>query len=352
MSDSNPLRSDLESIAAQVNWDELRGNRIFVAGGTGFFGCWLLESFLWANRELKLGASAVVLTRNAKGFQARKPHLAGDPAATLVEGDVRDFDFPAGSFSHIINAATPASAALNAADPMAMLDTIIGGARRVLDLAAASGARKLLFTSSGAVYGDQPSDMTHIPESYPGMPDTMNPGSAYAEGKRTAELLCAIYHRTYGIETKIARCFAFAGPGLPLDAHFAAGNFIHDRLKGGPIRVQGDGTPYRSYLYAADLAVWLWSILFRGEACRPYNVGSSQAVSIGGLAEMTAALPGGPGEEGIEVRFAQQAMAGVPARRYVPDVTRAETELGLRPTVPTAEGLRRTLEWARKGCAA
>src|SRR5262249_54395940 len=152
-----------------------------------------LESFAWANDKLDLGAQAVVLTRAPEAFRTKAPHLAGHRAIALHQGDVRHFDFPAGRFSHVIHAATESSSGLNERDPLRMLDSIVEGTRRVLDFALAAGARKFLLTSSGAVYGKQPPGLTHIPESHAGAPDTMDAGSAYAEGKRVAELLCAIY---------------------------------------------------------------------------------------------------------------------------------------------------------------
>jgi dTDP-glucose 4,6-dehydratase len=344
MTPENCLRPDLDHILDRTAgiFGELRGSRLFITGGTGFFGCWLLESALWANQRLGLGTDIVVLTRGADRFSARYPHLVADRSIRLYEGDVRSGKFPDGEFSHIIHAATPASAALNVSNPLLMLDTIIDGTRKVLDFAAGCGTRKLLLTSSGAVYGKQPPELTHVPESYEGKPDTMNPRSAYAEGKRVAELLCAIYSDKYAFETKIARCFAFTGPYLPLDAHFAAGNFVRDHLQRGTIRVSGDGTPVRSYMYAADLMIWLWTIFFKGDSCRPYNVGSAEDVSIAELARAVAKL--GPVPM-VEISR-PPALDGLP-ERYVPDVSRAQTELKLEQTVSLTEGLRRTSNWAR-----
>src|ERR1017187_3768959 len=172
---SQLLRDDLDDFLAHTQglWDELRGQRIFITGGTGFFGCWLLESFAWANDKLGLGASAVVLTRNPAAFQAKAPHLASHPAIQFHAGDIRSFSFPPGSFSHVIHAATEASAALNDANPLLMFDTIAEGTRRALEFAHKSGARKFLLASSGAVYGRQPAEVTHLPEDYAGGPDTV-----------------------------------------------------------------------------------------------------------------------------------------------------------------------------------
>lgn len=335
--------TDLDHVLTHTKglWEEVRGQRLFITGGTGFFGRWLLESFVWANERLELKAEAVVLTRDPDAFAAKTPHLANHPALAFHGGDVRTFDRPRGEFSHVVHAATESSSQLNRERPLEMLDTIVLGTRRTLEFARAAGAHKFLLTSSGAVYGKQPAELTHISEEYLGGPDPTDPASTYAEGKRVAELLCVLAGRE-GLECKIARCFAFVGPGLPLDAHFAIGNFIRDALVGEAIGIQGDGTPYRSYLYAADLAIWLWTILFQGATGRPYNVGSAEDLTIADLARTVAT---GVGQPNLEVRIARAPAPGRPPERYVPAIERAARQLGLRAWIELREAIRRTCQW-------
>jgi nucleoside-diphosphate-sugar epimerase len=338
----NCLAEDLDSILEHTRdyWEELRGRQIFITGGTGFFGCWLLETFIWINARLGLNASATVLTRNPEAFKRKAPHLASSSSVRFHQGDIRWFEFPEIEFSHIIHAATESSEQLNRENPLLMLDTIMQGTRRVLDLAVHCRAEKLLLTSSGAVYGKQPADISHIPEEHQNGPDPLDAYSAYAEGKRISELLCKIYSQANGIQVKIARCFAFVGPYLPLDVHFAVGNFIHDSLAGRSLRIKGDGTPFRSYLYASDLMIWLWTILFRGETCRPYNVGSENEVTVRQLAFQVKQTT--QNAAAIEV---QQAAGSLPADRYVPSTTRARRELGLCQRVDLQSAIQKTYEW-------
>jgi dTDP-glucose 4,6-dehydratase len=324
-------------------WEELRGGRIFITGGTGFFGCWLLESFTWAVDRLGLDASVVVLTRSLDSFRIKAPHLASHPSIQFHSGEVRSFDFPGGTFSHIIHAAADATRKLNPEPPLTLFDTIVNGTYHALEFASQCGAKKLLFTSSGAVYGRQPPELPLIPEDYQGAPGLTDPLSFKGEGKRAAETICMLFAKKSGFEAKIARGFSFVGPYLPLDYRFAIGNFIRDGLKGGPIIVEGDGTPLRSYLYASDLAIWLWTILFKGQSCRPYNVGSDVSISISDLAHLVA----GQFPIKIMVETHGKKTLDKPVERYVPDIKRIKEELGLSMLISLHTGISRTINFFR-----
>jgi dTDP-glucose 4,6-dehydratase len=342
-----PSPADLDAMSGQLAgvWEQLRGKRIFLTGGTGFVGKWLLAALVDADRRLGLGVRATVLTRNADAFRQAAPVFAGASCTTLLQGDVRDFAPPDAGFDLVIHAATDV---VGESSPIDVFDACVGGTRRVLDLAVRAGATRFLLVSSGAVYGRQPPQLPAVPESFTGGPDPLAPGSVYGEGKRAAESLCAIYARQHGLQACVARCFAFVGPYLPLDKHFAIGNFIQAAMAGTPIQIKGDGTPLRTYLYAADLSVWLWTLLLRGRAGAAYNVGGDEAISIAELAARTAALL----SPGLPVQVAQQAPAGRPAERYVPDITLAREELGLQALVPLDEAILKTADWHRPAAQA
>ncbi len=345
-------QADLDHILRHTNglWEELRDARIFIAGGTGFFGKWLLETFLAANRKFALNASITVLSRNPSVFAKNAPNLAGDPAVSLIEGDVRSFTLPEGNFTHVIHGAVDASLKLIQEQPLMIFDTIIQGARRVLEFSAARGVKKTLIIGSGAVYGRQPAAISRLTEEYRGAPDFSDRYAVYGGALRAVEALCPSYSAKSNMQIKIARCFAFVGPHLPLDAHYAIGNFIRDALKEEKIRVEGDGTPRRSYLYAADLAAWLWTILLRGTPLHAYNVGSENAHSLAEIAALVAQCSG----NSPEVVIARKPDNSKTPDIYVPCTSRAQTELDLKETVTLREAVQRTLDFYRpffKKCA-
>lgn len=335
-------------LAAPLNpfadWATLRGARIFITGGTGLFGHWLLPLLCRASQAHGLGLQLTVLSRDPARFLAAHPELADDTALSFVAGDVRDFAFPAGEFSHVIHGAATAAAATfhRQEDALTKFDTTYAGTRRVLDFVAERGIPRLLVLGSGAYYGPLQAGHTAYPEDYPVAPEPGNLDVAIGHAKRAAEFLCAAYAARHGFSYSVARCFSFVGPHLPLDLHYAIGNFIRDALTAPAITVGGDGSPIRSYLYLGDLMVWLLTVLTRGAPGRAYNVGSDEAISIGELARRVGALlaPGKP------VHILGQPN-GLPTRNiYVPDIRRARAELGLDVLTPLDDAIRITARHA------
>lgn len=328
---------------AQSALRTLDGGSLLLTGGTGFFGRWLLAVLARAIETGTVDLAITVLTRSVARFALVSPDLANYPSFRFVEGDVRYFEFPKGRFSHVIHAATDTNIEADRS-PLKLIDTITEGTRRVLEFAVASGVDRVLIISSGAVYGALPPDLDAFTEDYSGACATTDRQSSYGQAKRLAEQLATLYHHEFGLKTIIARPFAFVGPGMPLDGHFAIGNFIRDASRGKTIVVSGDGTPMRSYLYAGDLTAWLLRLLAEGQPGTAYNVGSARAVSIAELADIVSAVV--PGANGYEIKG--QAQDGAFRSRYVPAIGRARRELALDVWTPLEEAIAKTARWAQR----
>lgn len=314
-----------------------RNKAIFITGGTGFIGKWILETLCYLNTKHDLSLSVTVLSRNPAQFLRDYPQFEG---VQFIYGDIRSFDFPDDQFDYIIHAATEASATLNVEAPLLMCDVICDGTRRVLEMASRNKNCKLLFLSSGAVYGIMPSQDSAFSEDFGGAPNPLLPGSAYGEAKRIAEMYCATYAREGKIQACIARCFAFVGPYLSLDTHFAIGNFIGNGLKKEPIIIHGDGMPLRSYLYTSDLVIWLLTILINGKNGEAYNVGSDEPVSIKQLAKTVADF-----FPDLEIKVLNQTRKTDRNQNYIPDITKSKTELGLSVSITLKEAIEKTISY-------
>lgn len=317
------VETSLKQLLPHLDVSKLAGKRMFITGGTGFFGLWMLSALSLLNQQ---GAdiAVTVLSRNPEQFLDTHREWYGLHWLSFIQGNVRNFEYPEARYDLLIQAASETSA-VDYVKPLAFFDDIVLGTRHVLDFAVQSGVKRVLLVSSGAVYGPQPNDISHIPEDAHFACPTDAITSAYGESKRMMELLGTIYYREYGIEPVIARCFAFVGPELLLDRHFAIGNFIRDALYANTIHVSGDGTSQRSYLYMADLSVWLLDLLANGTAGFAYNVGSDQSISIAELACLVRDVLA-PEKE---VVITQQPSADGIRHRYIPDISRARGELEL-----------------------
>lgn len=318
------------------DYSVLRNKKIFITGGTGFIGKWLLTSLIDANIRLSLNLKISVLSRSVSKFKAKYSELTPD-FVELVEGDIRSFDFPSGDFYAVIHGATDVVAGN---DELTTLDVCVEGTRRVLDFAVQSKSEKFLLISSGSVYGKQPYNVEMLSENYL---SSLDP-SAYSLGKYTAEWLSRQYHHNHGLKVSIARCFAFVGPYMEFDKQFAIGNFIKAVCDGKSITINGDGTAIRTYMYAADLSIWLLKLLISSDGLSVFNVGGKDVYTIKELAEKVVSVL----NSDVSICVATKPDENKQRSRYVPDTGKAVNLLGLRQQVDFDEAILRTADWYKK----
>jgi dTDP-glucose 4,6-dehydratase len=336
---SPPLPTeDLDQVLRQVGglWDRLDGKRVLFTGASGFFGSWMLESLLHAGTKRNLPFQAIAVTRNAQRFSQKFPHMACDSRVDIMESDTATMPVPDGPVDYIVHSLVP-----DTGTPLGEIDSFFESAtRRLLDTAAAKASQGLLLCSTGAVY--QPADPPlPFSEEDPLVP--LDGPLSYGQIRRKVEAQCLKAMNEKNVPVKIARGFAFVGPRLPLNANFAIGNFIRDALAGGPIVVKGDGTAVRSYLYAADMAVWLWTILFQGLPGRAFNVGSEEVIHVSDLASTIA------GMLHVRTSITGTPIPGAAPASYVPRTRRAERELDLRAWTGQREGIEKTIHFSATG---
>jgi len=301
-----------------------------MTGGTGFFGKSILRARLASNNDSANIVHMTVLSRNPARFLKQHTEFANLSWLDFVQGDILQVDtLPyANQYTHIIHAAADSTIGPQLT-PIERYDQIVSGTRNILDYAVKTKVERLLFTSSGGVYGKLSPEMWQVDETYAGVSNHLNSDNVYSVAKREAEHLCALYANEYGLEYVIVRCFSFVGQDLPIDVHFAIGNFIRDALFKEAIVVNGDGSPMRSYMAQEDLALWITTLLQRGRTENIYNVGSDEAVSIKDLAYLVRDIiaPEKPvhilGNGSDHLR-----------NYYVPDISKAKQSLDLKIIIP------------------
>lgn len=319
--------------------------KIFVTGGTGFFGKAILRQLLQDYKDTKSELSVTVLSRNPDKFLDENPQFLNQSWLDFYKGDIcNPLTLPRGEkFTHVLHAATDSTIG-PLLPPRERFSQILDGTKNILLFANQCGAKRFLLTSSGGVYGSQPSNLVSMQEDLNAIPDPLVANNAYSIAKRAAEHLCAIYAEEFNFEVVIARCFAFIGVDLPLDVHFAVGNFLREALDGVDITVKGDGSQVRTYLDQRDLSKWLMTLLVQGKAGEAYNVGSDEEVSIGELAYLIRDMV----NPALKVNICKAKVNDNFRNRYVPDITKAKHELGLSVTYSLRQSLLDVISAKRK----
>jgi len=298
-------------------------NILLIIGGTGFFGKSILDAFGRGLLKQWNIDKVIAISRNASKLINTNPGLINDNVE-LLDIDITSTDtLPFADYVIHAAASTDASRYINQSD--IEKQNIIQGTLNYCRLAPKFHKdSRIVFCSSGAVYGYQPKDIQHLTEdmAFGNIEKLDKVKKSYAYAKRDSE--CAIQELgREGLSVSIARCFAFVGKYLPKDQHFAIGNFIADGLAGRDINVKADRKVYRSYMYADDLVKWLMTLAENANPqCPVYNVASDKEVEIKELANIVANI------FNVNIKSSENGTAHVD--RYIPSVKKADNELGLR----------------------
>ncbi len=305
--------------------------RVLVTGGAGFIGSHLCE------RLIEEGHEVLCVDNFYTSRRANIAHLLNEPNFEVMRHDVT---FPLYvEVDEIYNLACPASPIHYQRDPVQTIKTSVHGAINMLGLAKRLGAR-ILQASTSEVYGDP---LVHPQtEEYWGHVNPIGPRSCYDEGKRAAETLFFDYHRTVGLEIKVARIFNTYGPRMALDDGRVVSNFIVQALRGEPITIHGDGRQTRSFCFVSDLVEGLIRLMnTSGDVTGPINLGNPTEISMLDLARIVVDLTGSRSE------IVHRELPQDDPRQRQPHIGKAKELLAWSPTVDLASGLAITAAYFR-----
>jgi dTDP-glucose 4,6-dehydratase len=328
------------------NSEAFRNSKVLLTGASGFFGTWMLETLVWLNTSKSLNMAIHVVVRNTIAFKMGISSWT-ESQIKIIEGDLSTLIIYPDTYKYIIHLASDQIRSDDVTSLFNHMSRSVSAANNLIALAKVCETDSILFTSSGAVYSDYlglHSSGSPFVENIQYAKDVQNEKAIYSETKRYIELLFSTASANLNFKVKIARCFSFIGPFLPLNSNYAIGNFMRDALQGRDIVINGNGKPLRSYMYASDLITFLLLILIKGRSGIPYNVGSPETYSIHEVAKMVRDISGAI----TKIQILNLTPKDGAGDQYLPDLKNIINEFGLSDFVSLNSAIKKTLDWNKK----
>lgn len=353
------IGDDLDDLIrkARPQYEELAGKRLWLTGGAGFLGYYLVLSIGHWNRSAspERRIRLTVLDNYIRGVPDWLEGAKSDEIR-LVRHDVTDpLPKDLGDAEYLIHAASIASPMYYRKYPLETIDANVNGLRHMLDYAAGRNRAEpgsfkgMLFFSTSEIYGDPTPDAIPTPETYRGLVSCTGPRACYDESKRLGETICVIYAQTRDVPVSIARPFNNYGPGLKITDGRVLPDFARDALAGRDIVMLSDGSPTRTFCYITDALSGYLKVLVNGRRGESYNIGIEKPeISMRELAERVQKAAGelwGYQGKVIHKPSDEKVYLTDNPNRRCPVIEKARTELGYAPEVDADTGIRRTLNW-------
>ena len=337
------ISSDLGFICSNClpELKSISNKSILITGGSGFFGKWFIESIAFANVNFSLNILLTVITRDKSIFLLNNPKFISFNFLTIVEGNILEKQKIKGDFDYLLHmATTTAHETFSGELDESKVNTLEVGTENIIDFAVKNKITKILFTSSGVIYGQN--NKLYLMEQDFDNSLSVKENSGLAQGKILAETIITNRCRSHNINYKIARCFSFVGPYLPLDIHYAIGNFINDARKNRSIVLRSEGKSVRSYLYIADTIIWLLKLLVSDEE-GVFNVGSERQISIYDLAHKVRDLISPSSDVVIEHKDLTEG--NFTRDTYIPSASKIKASLGVEEWTTLEDSILKTAKF-------
>jgi dTDP-glucose 4,6-dehydratase len=314
----------------------MANSRIFITGGSGFVGTWITSALMEANQKFALNLQLTITTRN-QFLATQKLNFKPSDKVDFLEHDVRKpFPDDIGAFDFYIHGSTPSTKETGNSNPELVVESSTIGMKNLLELIGRSSVTPtVMHLSSGAVYGNPSLKVKPVHESEEINIDTSTITPYMFAKIETEKIICSATENSM-IHGTNPRLFAFAGPYIALEEHFAVGNFLRDRLMNQKITIRGNPQTTRSYMYPTDMCHWLLTLLVN-PTLDTIHIGSNTSVTMDKLAKTINASTHGTDiiYEGL----------GSQASCYVPKTSKTMDYLNVFQKVNIEEAILRWWKW-------
>jgi dTDP-glucose 4,6-dehydratase len=320
--------------------EKLRNSKIAITGGAGFIGTWLLEVIHFLNNNFDYKISAIIFDRDFERLKGHAPHLHDNPNFEMKRSDVRYLVELPKDTNYLIHAAGVPDNRTHLSNPVDVMSTLAIGVEQVLKATdRLSDFRMFVNLSSSLVYGSFNDCQRPTKES--DRLASSHEASPYVAGKIYAENFVSSYRQQFRTPALTLRPFTFVGPYQTITSPWALNNFINDAINSNTIKVLGSGKTVRSFLYGADVAVWILTALSNGKSGDLYNLGSPEAVELATVAKDVTSFFSTP----KEIMFVGSNVKNEKVSYMVADTSLIDSTFGLKPAFSNRDAIKRSIDW-------
>jgi nucleoside-diphosphate-sugar epimerase len=332
------IERDVESLLTSGHtFQQFDGSIITILGGTGFIGKWLIQALHEFSSNFGFSSEITVVTRDARNAHRLFVEELG------LKLKIAEFDFTSGpteleQSDFFINGATPSQKKTGLQNMDSLYTSSVNASQSIIRSAKKYGNMpKVVNLSSGIVYGSQ--ELTVRNQIEKSISITSNSHSGYLNAKIDSELIFSEAAAAGLVNSISPRLFAFAGPGIAIDEHFAVGNFLRDGMQEKQIAINGNPSTMRSYMYPTDLTIWLLSAVLEPKNLN-INIGSETPISMLDLANLISDMTS---RKGVKILGDDQDVSN-----YVPSTLCFRETYGVSEQIDVSSGLERWIEWLIK----